>query len=604
MIRLVFLFLLLIGAGFHLASAELPNILLIVSEDNGPEIGCYGEPSVQTPVLDQLATEGVRFDRAFVPQAGCSQSRAALLTGLYPHQNGQIGLATWKFGLYDAETPNLVRSLKDAGYRTGIIGKLHINPAEAFPFDFKAIPSSNFGRKGLSKYAEEAAKFFAADDAPFFLSVNYPDAHRPFTPQVGGIPAKPLRGEDVKPLAYFGLDSADLRQQTADYYNCMSRLDSKIGELLAELEKTGKRSNTLIVYMGDHGADMLRGKRTSYEGGVRVPLIVAGSGVKDQQARTELVSTLDLMPTFLDFAKAETVDGLPGRSLAPLLNGQTVEWREFLYTEFHTHSAHNYYPQRTVRDDRFKLIWNLMPNELNPGYAFTNTRFFSGLDKVIEAAPERVRSAYLRMQKPPEFELYDLKSDPYEFTNLADESAHSETLDRLRRQLQKWREDTQDPLLRPEKVRRLMSEIEACFENGEPKKNLLELNYSDYFFSDASRPNVLFIASDDLRPALGCYGDETVITPNIDSLAARGTTFLRAYCQQAVCSPSRLSLMTGRRPDTTRVWDLSTHFREALPNVVTLPQHFKNHGYQTRSVGKIYHGSGAPSKDPPSWSKP
>lgn len=117
-----------------------------------------------------------------------------------------------------------------------------------------------------------------------------------------------------------------------------------------------------------------------------------------------------------------------------------------------------------------------------------------------------------------------------------------------------------------------------------------------------SPPNVLFIAIDDLRPALGCYGDAIAISPNIDRLANRGTVFNRAYCQQAVCSPSRLSLLTGRRPDTIRVWDLGTHFREAIPDVVTLPQHFKNHGYHTQSLGKIFHGSGKPSKDPPSWS--
>lgn len=119
-----------------------------------------------------------------------------------------------------------------------------------------------------------------------------------------------------------------------------------------------------------------------------------------------------------------------------------------------------------------------------------------------------------------------------------------------------------------------------------------------------SRHNVLFIAIDDLRPAVGCYGDTTAITPNIDRLASRGTVFRHAYCQQAVCSPSRLSLLTGRRPDTIRVWDLAAHFRRALPDVVTLPQHFKNHGYHTRSIGKIYHGSGKPSQDPPSWSAP
>ncbi len=204
-------------------TAGRPNILLIVSEDNGPELGCYGDPFVETPVLDKLAEEGVRFHNAYVPQAGCSQSRAALLTGLYPHQNGQIGLATWKFRMYREDTPNLVRSLKQAGYRTGIIGKLHINPAAAFPFDMKKISSSNFSRKKLGDYAKHAENFFNAGDTPFFLSVNYPDAHRPFIKQARGLPTKPLTGVDVKPLAYFGLDTPQLRSDTANYYNCMNR---------------------------------------------------------------------------------------------------------------------------------------------------------------------------------------------------------------------------------------------------------------------------------------------------------------------------------------------------------------------------------------------
>ena len=118
------------------------------------------------------------------------------------------------------------------------------------------------------------------------------------------------------------------------------------------------------------------------------------------------------------------------------------------------------------------------------------------------------------------------------------------------------------------------------------------------------KPNVLMIAVDDLRPALGCYGDQIAITPNIDRLAKRGMVLQRAYCQMAVCCPSRLSMLTGLRPDTIRVWDLNTHFREAKPDAVTLPQHFKNAGYQSRSIGKILHGGGAPSKDPESWSAP
>ena len=122
------------------------------------------------------------------------------------------------------------------------------------------------------------------------------------------------------------------------------------------------------------------------------------------------------------------------------------------------------------------------------------------------------------------------------------------------------------------------------------------------FVSLASeRPNILFIAVDDLRPELGCYGKDYIKSPNIDALAKSGTVFNRAYCQQAVCSPSRSSLMTGTRPDTTKVWDLVTHFRKALPDVVTLGQHFKNNGYFVQGMGKIYHGG---YDDPQTWSVP
>ncbi|MHC4192344.1 MAG: sulfatase-like hydrolase/transferase, partial [Planctomycetota bacterium] len=119
----------------------------------------------------------------------------------------------------------------------------------------------------------------------------------------------------------------------------------------------------------------------------------------------------------------------------------------------------------------------------------------------------------------------------------------------------------------------------------------------------AKKPNVLFIAIDDLRGTVGCLGDKIAVTPNMDKLAMQGTVFLSAYCQQAVCNPSRASVITGLRPDTLKVWDLKTHFRNRHPDIVTLPQYFKQHGYYTQSFGKILHGQGAPSTDPPSWSE-
>ena len=465
-------------------AAKPLNILLIVSEDNGPEMSCYGEPFVKPPVLDKLAAEGVRFDRAYVPQAGCSQSRAAYLTGLYPHQNGQIGLATWKIRMYREDTPNMVTHLQKAGYRTGIIGKLHVNPARAYPFGFKALTEATFSRKKLSRYAEAAGRFFKAGKEPFFLSINYPDAHRPFIKSKEGLPAEPLTAEQVKTMAYVGLESEGLRQQVADYYNCMARLDALVGELLAKLTASGKYDDTLIVYLGDHGADLIRGKRTCYEGGVRVPFIVRSPKGQPSQVRRELVSTLDLFPTFLKVAEAEPVPNLPGRSLLPLLRGEKPKWRQYMPTEFHLHSAHNYYPQRAIRNDRYKLIENLQPGEVDPGYEFTVNRFFG--QQVLAAlpkAPKRVQAAYALMKRPPKYQLYDLKKDPYEFVNLAEDPAHRQALDELSAELTRWRKHTRDPLLNPDNIIRLKAEIDGIRQGNDfSKVKIGQWKYPEYFF--------------------------------------------------------------------------------------------------------------------------
>jgi N-sulfoglucosamine sulfohydrolase len=167
------LLLLAANCGF---AAERPNILLIVSEDNGPELGCYGDPYAQTPVLDELAASGVRFANAFVPYSVCSPSRACFLTGLYPHQNGQLGLATHKFAMFET-TRTLPTMLQQNGYRTGMIGKLHVNPEKAFPLDFRKITGANFGKRNVRDYADAASEFFRQDSAePFFLSINYTSA--------------------------------------------------------------------------------------------------------------------------------------------------------------------------------------------------------------------------------------------------------------------------------------------------------------------------------------------------------------------------------------------------------------------------------------------
>jgi N-sulfoglucosamine sulfohydrolase len=469
------------------AGGEQPNILLIVSEDNGPELGCYGDPFVQTPHLDRLAAEGVRFDRSFVTQAGCSPSRASFLTGLYPHQHGQVGLATWGFRLFREDTPNLPRWLKQAGYRTGLIGKLHVNPESAFPFDVSRIPSGNFQRKNLADYARHAAEFFSAGTSPFFLSINYPDAHGPWLRQVDGLPPHPLEADDVRPLPSFGVDTPHVRESMANHYNCMMRLDSLVGDLLAALDRSGHAANTIVVYIGDHGADMLRGKRTCYEGGLRIPMIVRWPGrARAGQVRRELVSTIDLAPTLLDAAGLEPIAKLPGRSLLPLLEGEQPDWRIHLFAEYHTHAAKaNFYPQRSVRSARFKLIENLLPGEMNPGVAYT-FREFATARSAIAAGPADVREAYALIERPPRDELYDLVADPCEFHNLAADPSHQAVRNELALALSHWREETSDPLLDDTVLQRFAAEVRGVTTKRSARS--YTWGYPDYFFGFGGKP--------------------------------------------------------------------------------------------------------------------
>jgi N-sulfoglucosamine sulfohydrolase len=450
---------------------DKPNILFIVSEDNGPEIGCYGAP-VKTPNLDKLAKEGILFLNSYVPQAGCSQSRAAFLTGLYPHQNGQIGLATWKYQMYNPDTPNIPKSLKAAGYTTGIIGKLHVNPGSAFPFDFVAINKNNFARKNMEQYASEAEKFMTKSDKPFYLQVNYPDAHAPFIAQVDGLPEKPLTGNDVDALPYMVLNSKMLKDATANYYNCMMRLDTYIGDLINALKESGKYNNTLIVYIGDHGADILRGKRTSYEGGVRIPMIISWPGVEIENTRlNELANTIDLYPTFLEAAGLPVPEYLPGKSLLPLLEGKKTEWRTLLFTEYHVHSNHNPYPQRTVRNKRYKLIWNPLSGTENPGYEFTLSHIVKiDEEELLKEADPKIKKAYLLMKNPPEYELYDLETDPYEMKNLSDDKDYKDVFKYLKEELRNWQQQTDDPLIDKDKARQLFEMIQKTGTDKTGKK--------------------------------------------------------------------------------------------------------------------------------------
>ena len=451
-----------------------PNVLLIVSEDNGPELGCYGDESARTPHLDRLAAGSVRFDLAFTTQSVCSPSRASILTGLYPHQNGQLGLATHAFELYRSFA-TLPALLGAAGYRTGIFGKLHVNPASAFPFDVKwrGANAMTFGKRDVAEVARRAATFFEETDGPFFLMVNYPDAHFPLLRRQHGLPEEPQTAEDVRALPFIGVDGERLRKDTADYYNCLSRLDSGVGMLLDVLEQSGRADETIVVYLGDHGAQFSRGKVTCYESGLRIPLLVRWPGVtKAGHVERRMVSVVDLMPTFLTACGVDAPPGLPGRDLRPLCAGEEADWREHLFAERNCDTAFFHYPQRSVRDERFKLILTLLPEREDPivdAYANRlNVHFAAGTTaEEIAGATDVVRAAYAAWKQPPAVQMFDLAADPHELVDIADHEEFAADRDRLIAALADWRERTRDPLADPARLRKLTDECDARAERSE-----------------------------------------------------------------------------------------------------------------------------------------
>ena len=423
------------------------NILLITADDLGTELGCYGDPYAVTPHLDHLASRGVLFECGYVTQASCSPSRSSMFTGLYPHQNGQVGLAHLGYSMRPGQQ-TIPTLLKEAGYRTGTLGKVHVGPGHAFSWDLDD-EMGVVGTRDVRLVAERAEAFIASSgETPFFLMVNFFDPHRPFegADQIDGIPAKPLGPDDVRPFPFLLVDSPKVRSDTATYYNCAERLDTGVGLLMDLLERLGHDEDTLVLFIGDHGAPFTRAKAACYEAGVHIPYLMYWPGKTRPGVRSNaLVSTVDLMPTILGAAGVPCPE-TEGRDLAALASGEDVPWRDTLCTEYNSHIPRDFFPRRSIRDDRFKLIHNLLSGKENP------VRGIDGCAAWETAQAERydgtlAREVYDRYSNPPEFELYDLRNDPHEFRNLADDAQYAETLLDLQQRLRAWRESTGDPFL-------------------------------------------------------------------------------------------------------------------------------------------------------------
>ena len=419
-------------------AAERPNILFIVSEDNNDHLGCYGDNRVHTPHLDGLATTGVRYTRAYVPYSVCSPSRAAFLTGLYPCQNGQIGLATHRFSMYK-DFKTMPGYFQEAGYYTGFLGKTHVNPERLVEdyIDHRALPGSNFSKTtSIETYAKEAKVVMQQakkEKKPFLLIINYADAHRKFVGKSkNGFPSVMVE-EEIEPFPWIGSDTPHLRQELRDYLNCINRLDEAIGMVLNNLVEMGVRDNTLVIYISDHGADFPRSKGSVYENGTRIPMIVNYPKIFPKgQVENSMVSTVDILPTMLRITGLPIPDDLPGHALQDIDSGK-VPPRQYIQT-FTTGSSPNLlYVQFGIRDQRYKLIYN-------------PTRDLNRL------AESRYRNSQLpkdqqvqRFLYPPEYELFDLQEDPHEWNNLADSDEHKQIKMRLLQAMRAFQRRIKDP---------------------------------------------------------------------------------------------------------------------------------------------------------------
>ena len=447
---------------FALAShaGTVRNVVIVTTDDQGLQAGCYGDPHAVTPNLDALAAAGTLFERGYTTQASCSPARASLLTGLYPHQNGQVGLAGHhpefrvKPGL-----PNLPALCREAGFATGILGKLHVAPARDFPFDFEWAARGNPKRtRDVREVAARADEFLEGiDGRRFFLYVNYFDPHRPFDDgmrQTEGLPEDPYADGEVPPLPYLGIDGPIARAEAAAYYNGIKRLDVGLGLLFETLKERGHWDDTLIVFVGDHGPPFTRGKTTVYEAGEQIPFVVRWPGMGEAGARSgALVSIVDIFPTVLD-ATGLALPPNAGRSLRPVLDGTApADWRNYLFSEYTAHAADHFYPRRAVRTDRYKLIHNLDHRRPNPVPYIGATRRRPSNRTDPDFVP-----AYERTERPPEFEFFDLREDPYELIDVADDPAYAEPVAELKEALHAWRVATADPLLEPEELDRLRAE--------------------------------------------------------------------------------------------------------------------------------------------------
>lgn len=402
-----------------------PNILYIHSHDTGRYIEPYGH-AVPTPVLQRLAEEGVLFRQNFCVNPTCSPSRAALLTGCYPHENGMTGLAHRGFALNDYEQ-HILHTLRKAGYVSALAGVQHIatktdehQPWEVIGYDRWL---GNEGRDGAVAFLDNPPEH------PFFLAVGFNETHREF-PALDDAPDDARYCLPPAPLP----DTPETRADMTRYKASARNLDRQIGDVLDALERSGKAPDTLVICTTDHGIPFPHMKCNLTDHGIGVMLIMRGCTFSGGKVVDAMTSHLDIFPTICDLIGMERPSWLRGKSLLPLVAGESPALHDALFFEVNYHAA--YEPMRAVRTGRWKYI-----------------RRFDGRKTPVLANCDGGESKSGRLvqgwqQRAVDEEmLFDLWYDPNESSNLACQSAHQPILQEMRARLERWMIETDDPLL-------------------------------------------------------------------------------------------------------------------------------------------------------------
>ena len=461
------------------SEGERPNILFAISDDHSyPYASAYRAGAVQTPAFDRVAREGVLFTNAFVASPGCSPSRAALLTGRYPWQIEHAGTHASSFPSKYVVFPNL---LAEAGYHVGHTGKgwgpgnwkasgRQHNPAGP-AYEERMLEPPYDGVSSVD-YAGNFADFLSerSENQPFFFWYGAHEPHLSYEKGIGRKLGKELPEANVPP---FLPDAPAIRSSLLDHAVEIEWFDRHLGQMLKTLEAAGELENTIVVVTADNGMPFPRAKANVYEYGIHVPLAIRwGSEAPGGRAVEDLVSLVDLMPTFLEAAGVEHPGEHPmaGRSLMNLLatreEGRIDPAREAVYSARERHSSSRFnslaYPQRALRTGRYLYIRNFTPERWPAGaprkYEEDGTLGpMHGAYHDIDGGamktylvnhrddPAVRRFFHLAVDRRPGEELYDVQKDPGCLNNLAGDPGFADVQERLRGRMNSYLKKTGDP---------------------------------------------------------------------------------------------------------------------------------------------------------------